>query len=67
MILIDGNICLFLGGGQSLGARTALRRNDSFEDLKETIITINIITRDTLKDKQWTGECSNEGSKNTCR
>lgn len=26
----------FLGGGQSLGARIALRRNDSFEDLKET-------------------------------
>lgn len=28
------NICLVVGG-RSLGARIALRRNDSFEDLKE--------------------------------
>lgn len=46
------NVCLFLGG-RSLGARTALRRNDSLEDLKETTITVNITSSSTIVNYNW--------------
>lgn len=39
-------VCFY--GGRSLGARTALRRSDSFEDLKETTITVIIISRSAI-------------------
>ena len=44
---------MVLSGGRSLGARIAFRRNDSFEDLKETIITVNITNRGTIKNNNW--------------
>jgi hypothetical protein len=49
-VIIDKNVSSVLGGGRSLGARIALRRNDSFEDLKETTIIVLIMSRDTIKD-----------------
>lgn len=39
---MNKSISLLLGGGQSLGARTALRRTVRFEDLKETKVINNI-------------------------
>lgn len=39
---MNRSISLILGGGQSLGARTALRRTVRFENLEEKIVIDNI-------------------------
>lgn len=50
MELRDRTLVRFFDRGHSLGARTALRRNDSFEDLNKTTITVVSMGRTTSKN-----------------